>query len=136
MGYTFAEITIKNTNDVSNAMSGIINEREIRQKTVEALVDTGSFTLVINEELCRELGLRIIGEREVSLADKTTVICKEAESVDIHWKNRSTSMRPGVLPKTDKILLGAYPLQNMDLIVDPNREKLTGRHGDKMLFRI
>ena len=136
MGYVFEEITLKNSTDVSNAMSGIINEREIRQKTVEALVDTGCFTMVIDEELCRELGLRIVGEREVSLADNTTVICKEAEPVDIHWKNRSTSMRPGVLPETDKILLGALPLQNMDLIVDAKNEKLIGAHGDRLLFRV
>ena len=136
MGYVFEEITLKNSNDVSNAMSGIIDEREIRQKTVEALVDTGCFTMVIDEELRRELGLRIVGEREVSLADNTTIICKEAEPIDIHWNERSTSMRPGVLPKIDKILLGALPLENMDLIVDPKFEKLIGRHGDRMLFRI
>ena len=136
MGYVFEEITLKNSADVSNAASGIINEREIRQKTVEVLVDTGCFTMVIDEELRRELGLRIVGERVVNLADKTRVICKEAESVDIHWKDRSASMRPGVLPETDKILLGALPLEDMDLIVDPAREKLTGRHGDKALYFI
>ena len=136
MGYVFAEITLRNSYDVGSAIRGIIKESEIRHKTVEAMVDTGAFTLIINDELRQELGVEIIDEKEVALADKTKVICKLAESVEIHWKDRSALIQPAVLPETDKILLGAIPLQNMDLIVDPAREELTGRHGDKQLFHI
>jgi hypothetical protein len=30
-----------------------------------------------------------------------------------------------------KILLGAIPLEDMDLMVDPVRQELTGAHGDE-----
>ena len=32
-----------------------------------------------------------------------------------------------------EILLGALPLEDMDLIVDPTNQKLTGAHGDEIL---
>ena len=131
MGYVFAEVTLKNSRDATNALSGIIKESEIHQKNVKALVDTGAFTLVINEELRQELGLQITGKKKVVLANNKRVIYQRTEPVDIHWKDRSASIRAAVLPETDKILLGALPLEEMDLIVDPAREELIGRHGDE-----
>ncbi|MDR0315451.1 MAG: hypothetical protein LBH97_00960 [Treponema sp.] len=38
---------------------------------------------------------------------------------------------PWVVSGNGKILLGAIPLENMDLIVDPARQVLTGAHGDE-----
>ena len=49
MGLVHAEITLKNAVDVANARTGIVKDQDIRQTTVEALVDTGAWTLVINE---------------------------------------------------------------------------------------
>jgi hypothetical protein len=40
---------------------------------------------------------------------------------------------PWVVPGADHILLGAIPLEDMDLIVDPKNLKLIGAHGDKEL---
>ena len=136
MGFVFEEITLKNSNDVSNAMSGIINEREIRQKTVEALIDTGCYSIVITEELRRELGLEVRGKKGVALANNERIICEQTNGVEIHWKDRYTILPALVVPDRSNILLGALPLEAMDLIVDLKGEKLIGRHGDKMLFRI
>jgi clan AA aspartic protease len=131
MGYVFEEITLKNSRDMGNAMSGIINEQEIRQKTVQALVDTGAHWLVINEELRRELGLEIIGEKRVALADNTEIVCQRTGSIEIQYKDRFAVQSALVVPDRPNVLLGAAPLEEMDLIVDPLREEVTGRHGDK-----
>ena len=131
MGSVFAEITLKNSRDTINAIRGDIKESEIHQKTVKALVDTGAFTLVINEELRQELGLIITGKKKIRLANNERVVYQRTEPVDIHWKDRSASIRAAVLPDTAKILLGALPLEEMDLIVDPARGELIGRHGDE-----
>ena len=136
MGYVFTEVTLKNSTDVNKAICGEIKEAEIHQKTVQALVDTGAFTLVINEELRKELGLVITGKKKVILANNERVVYQRTGPVDIHWKDRSASIRAAVLPETDKILLGALPLEEMDLIVDPVREELIGRHGDEEIHYI
>jgi len=58
MGLVYEEITLKNNYDVTNFKHGLIKESEIRQITVQALVDTGASTLVINEEIREKLGLK------------------------------------------------------------------------------
>ena len=133
MGLVHTEITLKNAFDVGNAAHGNIEEKNIRQKTVKALVDTGAGTLIINEALREELGLEIRGEKRVSLANNAKEACKISGPVEIQWRNRSCTVQPLVLPGAEKVLLGAIPLQDMDLIVDPNRHELIGAHGDEVV---
>jgi hypothetical protein len=35
-----------------------------------------------------------------------------------------------VLPGEKEILLGAYPLEGMDLMIHPQRQEVVGAHGD------
>jgi hypothetical protein len=39
--------------------------------------------------------------------------------------------RPWVVPGAKEVLLGAIPLEDMDLMVDPVRQQLVGVHGDE-----
>jgi len=136
MGFVYEEITLKNAIDVGNCGRGFIKEQEVRQITVQALVDTGAATLVINEDIRQKLGLEILGQRSARLANNTREICKITEPIEIHWKNRSCSLRAFVLPESSNVLLGAIPLEDMDLIVDPTKQILTGAHGDEAVSLI
>jgi clan AA aspartic protease len=136
MGTVYAEITLKNTADVSNADKGIIPAQEVREATVRALADTGAATLVINEAVRQKLGLEIKGRRGAVLADGARQIYEVTEPVDIHWKDRETSCRALVLPDAREVLLGAIPLEDLDLIVDPTEQTLKGAHGDEVLTLI
>jgi len=49
MGYVNTQITLKNVRDVLNANEGSIQKSEIRQATVDVMVDTGATLLVINK---------------------------------------------------------------------------------------
>jgi len=133
MGTVVAEITLKNAYDVMNAHRGIIGSADIHQTTVEAVVDTGAMTLIINDKLCRDLGLEILGTKETRMANNMKETIRVAETVEIHWKDRSMTCRPWVLSGTEDVLLGVIPLEDMDLIVDPARETLAGAHGDEPL---
>ena len=81
------------------------------------IVDTGTGTLVINEELSQQLGLEIFGERLAVLANGSREIAKKASPVEVQWKNRTMICQPLFFPDCKKILLGAVPLQEMDLIL-------------------
>jgi predicted aspartyl protease len=130
MGIVHAEITLKNAGDVINVRRGFIKEREIRQTVVDAVVDTGAMTLVINEQLRRQLGLGTMGAKMATLANNVKERVQIAEPVEVHWKNRSMICQPWVIG-SGKILLGAIPLENMDLIVDPSGQEVVGAHGDE-----
>jgi clan AA aspartic protease len=130
MGLVHAEITLKNAIDVGACKRGFIKEPEIRQTTVRAVVDTGAMTLVINEQMRQQLGLGIVGTKQATLANNAKETVQIAEAVEVHWKNRSMACQPWVVG-SGRILLGAIPLENMDLIVDPAGQELIGAHGDE-----
>jgi len=133
MGTVYETITLKNASDVANAEKGLIKDHEVRETTVRALVDTGAGTLVLSEEIREKLGLRIVGLRRATLANDSKEICKVTEPVDIHWKDRETTCRALVSSGWGDILLGAIPLEDMDLMVNPVKQELVGVHGDEII---
>jgi len=130
MGIVHTEITLKNAGDVLNVRHGIAENPEIRQTTLQVVVDTGAMTLVINEQMRQQLGLAVVGTKQATLADDTKKTVQIAEPVEVHWKNRSMTCQPWVV-NSGRILLGAIPLEDMDLIVDPAKQELIGAHGDE-----
>jgi clan AA aspartic protease len=133
MGMVHAEITLKNAIDMGNARRGMIKDSEIRQTTVTAVVDTGAGTLVINEAIREKLGLKITGKRRATLADGAAHDYEVTEPVSVHWKNRDSPCKAYVVPNANKVLLGAIPLEDMDLIVNPAKQELVGAHGDEIM---
>jgi clan AA aspartic protease len=127
------EITLVNAGDMSKARDGLIPDAKIRQVTIKAMPDTGAWTLVINEEIRQKLGLSIEETSESSLADGKVDTYDVTEGVKIRWKNRSTILPAVVVPNAATILLGALPLEAMDLMVDPVHQQLVGVHGAEPL---
>jgi clan AA aspartic protease len=136
MGTVYAEIILKNATDVGDVQRGHMAEKDVRECTVQALVDTGAGTLVINEAVRQQLGLEIRGVRGAYLADGVRQVCRVTEPVEIHWKNRNTTCPALLLPGAEEALLGAIPLEDMDLIVDPAGRELKGAHGDEVVCLI
>ena len=134
MGMVNAEITLKNGRDIGFAQDGYIKEKDIRSITVTAVVDTGAMNLYIPEELQHRLGLGTKGEKIAVTANGQRVPCKVTEPVEVHWKNRETVVHALVIPGGEKVLLGAIPLEDMDLMVNPVSQELVGVHGDEVVF--
>ncbi|MDR2663739.1 MAG: aspartyl protease family protein [Treponema sp.] len=132
MGEVHTEITLVNIGDAVKARDGFIPESEVRQVTVDALVDTGAWTLVINEKTRQKLGLLIEENGETTLAGGVKVPSRITEYVEVRWKNRKTACEAVVLPDEEDVLLGAYPLEGMDLMVHPQKQEVAGAHGDKV----
>jgi len=133
MGTFTEEITLENILDRGFANHGYIEETEVRSLRVDAMPDTGAWTLVINEDIRQKLGLAIERYSKSTLADGKTSNYPITESVKIQWKDRSITLPAVVVADAKDVLLGALPLEAMDLIVDPVRKQLTGAHGDQPL---
>jgi len=133
MGIVRAEITLKNAIDMGNARRGMIKDSEIRQTTVTAVVDTGAITLVINDAIRQKLGLEIQGHRSATLADGVAHDYEVTEPVSVHWKDRDSACKAYVVPNANNVLLGAIPLEDMDLIVSPSKQEVVGAHGDEAM---
>ncbi|GHT88779.1 hypothetical protein FACS1894137_17300 [Spirochaetia bacterium] len=44
-------------------------------------------------------------------------------------------IRQLLMPGQGEVLLGAIPMESLDLNVNPRRQELTGAHGDTKLFK-
>ena len=135
MSVVYTEITLKNEIDSAFAEKGYIKKDEIRQSTVQAIVDTGAWTLVINEDTRQKLGLRDKGFGEANLADGQKAYFPMAGPLEVWWKDRNLVCNALVMPDAPDILLGAWILEGLDLTINPKRE-LVGVHGDKEMHRV
>ncbi|GHV12264.1 hypothetical protein FACS189491_04940 [Spirochaetia bacterium] len=112
---------------------GYIKESEIRETTIQVVADTGADTLIINEAVRVALGLQILGPAEAWLADGQNHGCQLTEPVEVHWKDRSMICQPWLLATAREVLLGAIPLEDMDITVDCKQQCLIGKHGDQQV---
>jgi clan AA aspartic protease len=136
MGMVYAEIILKNSREKGKQVDGLLSEKDVHKVNVQAIVDTGAMSLVINEQICQSLGLKFEGEKTARVANGQRVNCKVTEPVEVFWKNRQTVCNAVVMPGAEAVLLGAIPLEGMDLMVNPVSQELVGVHGEKEEFLV
>ena len=133
MGLVYADITLSNSFDITAAKKGLIAEKDVKKFEVRALVDSGAITLTITDAIARQLDLEVEDSINVELADGTHSKRDLVGPVTIRFKNRMTSCSALVLPGASEVLLGAIPLEAMDVIIDPLAEQLIV-HPDRPYF--
>jgi clan AA aspartic protease len=84
---------------------------------VDALADTGAVHLCITEQVMARLKLEAIDSKEVTLADGKQTIVPYVGPIEVRFKNRVGFA--GALVMGDQVLLGAIPMEDMDLVVIP-----------------
>lgn len=90
---------------------------ELAAVAVPALVDTGSVHLCIPEHVRIQLDLAEADRKEVTLADGSRRLVPYVGPVEVRFKSRVGYV--GALVLGDQVLLGAIPLEDMDLVVIP-----------------
>jgi predicted aspartyl protease len=125
MGYVYAEIDLTNDDHLVLNRHGYLPEEKVRRVTCRALVDSGSYDLVINEEIREQLALPLVGRDWVQLADDTLLQIDLAGPIHVRFQNQTTLLHSAiVMPAASEILLGAYPMQGLDVYIDPKTERL------------
>jgi len=133
MSLVHAEITLKNVEDMLSVKKGFKPDQEIRQVTVNALVNSGAWAMVINEPTREKLGLEAGGVAPGILADGAKAMYKSAGPIEIAWKDRTFICEALIVPNADENLLGAIPLEALDLTINPRTEEVVGAHGDQIM---
>jgi clan AA aspartic protease len=124
MGLVYAEIDLANGGDMYLFRQDLLGEEKIKQVTVNALVDSGAYMLCINENIKAQLDLPVIEKQFSRMADETLLELEVVGPVEIRFENRSTTVRAMVLPGNSEVLLGAIPMEDMDVLIDPKRQRL------------
>lgn len=84
---------------------------------MSALVDTGALHLCIPEHVAIQLRLEKLQEREFTTADGSKRVCAYVGPIEVHFGQRACFT--GALVLGDEVLLGAVPMEDMDLVVSP-----------------
>jgi|JI7StandDraft_1071085.scaffolds.fasta_scaffold162148_2 clan AA aspartic protease len=124
MGLIYAEIELINAEDIGLARKNYIDQDEIKKISIDMLVDTGAYNLCINEEIQVQLQLPFVEKRSAFTADNRLIEMDVVGPVIVKFKNRTTSCLAMVLPGNSDPLLGAIPLEDMDVLIHPLRQEL------------
>lgn len=124
MGLIYANLELINGDDLALARRHIIGEDEVRRMHVSALVDTGSYMLAINENVQQQLQFPFLEKRKAQMENESLIECDVVGPVEVRFKNRQTTCRAMVLPGDSEILLGAIPMEDMDVLIHPLRQEL------------
>jgi clan AA aspartic protease len=89
---------------------------------VHALADSGAVHLCIPENVRRRLHLEAISEKDVTLADGSIKRVPYVGPIEIRFKNRVGFA--GALVMGDQVLIGAIPMEDMDLVIVPKTRTL------------
>lgn len=112
MGLVYTEIELAN-----------LLAPELQSYKVKALVDTGALHLCIPQHIAVQLKLKQLEEREVTIADGSKRVIPYVGPVKVTFQNRNCFT--GAMVIGDEVLLGAIPMEDMDLVVHPSRLLVT-----------
>ncbi|SDW37989.1 clan AA aspartic protease, AF_0612 family [Hydrobacter penzbergensis] len=124
MGLVYADIELINGYDLEMARRHVIGEEEVKRIQVNALVDTGSVYLCINESIQEILQLPVMERLRSETADGRIEEFDMVQGVEVHFKGHKTTCRAMVLPGSAEPLFGAIPMEDMNLLVHPQRQEL------------
>jgi clan AA aspartic protease len=96
---------------------------KLKPMTVSAMVDTGAMAICIPEHVAVQLRLPEIEKREVTTADERSHVVPYVGPIQIEFQNRTCFT--GALVIGDSVLLGAVPMEDMDLVVSPSGRTIT-----------
>lgn len=111
MGLVNAKIKLKNP-----------RKPDLAPIEIDALADTGSVHLCIPEHIRIQLELEEIDRKDVTLADGSEKLVPYVGPIELKFKNRIGFC--GALVMGDQALLGAIPMEDMDLIVIPKTREV------------
>ncbi len=112
MGLVYANIRL--SNPVKSEQSPV---------EVKSLVDSGSTFLCITQHVANQLGVNELYQKEALLADGTSKLMPYVGPIKVEFENRVCFV--GAMVLGDECLLGAIPMEDMDLVVIPRLFKLS-----------
>ena len=116
MGLVNAEILLTNP-----------KKPELEPVETEALADSGAVHLCITEHIRIQLQLDEIDKKEVTLADGSQKLVPYVGPIELRFRNRVGFA--GALVMGDQTLLGAIPMEDMDLVIIPKTRTLDVNPG-------
>ena len=124
MGLVYAEVKLTSIEDLVLAKRHIIGEEEIKSINLNMLVDSGAYMMAINETIQEQLNLPLVEKRKAQMANSSVVEYDVVGPIQVKFKNRTAVCNAFVLPGDSEPLLGAISMEEMDVLIHPQRQEL------------
>ncbi len=138
MGRVLVEARLENLEDVYKASQGILADGQVRAVEVtDALIDTGATGLLVPRRLIAQLGLSLLRARPArTIAGSVDVPIYRAARLTVQGRDCISDV--GEIGDDLPVIIGQVPLELMDWVVDPKRQRLIGNpeHGGEQMIDI
>ena len=112
MGLIYTDLTLDN-----------VHRPDLAPLEVNALVDSGAMHLCLPRAIASQLELAVHDQRTITYADGRSEAVDYVGPVRVKFANRQCFV--GALVTGDQALLGAIPMEDMDLVINPARRTVT-----------
>lgn len=112
MGYVVTEVELSNPRQPTRG-----------PVVVSARADTGSMMLCVPDDVAHQLGVELESMRDVEVADGRRASVPYVGPVRVRFQNRTCFV--GALVMGNEVLLGAVPMEDMDLVLNPKLGQIT-----------
>jgi predicted aspartyl protease len=115
---------------------GLLPPDQVRRETVRGVVDSGAAKLVLPQAVVERLGLTLGNPVKVRHADGRKAQRREVKGVFVKLLGRDGTFTAISEPKRDTTLLGAIVLEDLDLLVDCQNERVVPRDPSGAIYQI
>ena len=135
MGRVLVAARLENLEDVYKAAQGDPVGKVRAADVTDALIDTGATGLLVPRRLIALLGLSVLRTRPArTIAGNVEVPIYRAVRLTVQGRDCISDV--GEIGDEFPVIIGQVPLELMDWVVDPKRQRLIGNpehHGEQMI---
>jgi clan AA aspartic protease len=138
MGKVIVSAKIENLHDLLKAKEGTLAPDQVRSiEVADALVDTGATTLSLPKRYISQLGLQPFRTRQARTSAGTTTM-QMYGIVRLTIQDRDWNGDVAEVPDDCPVLIGQLPLEGLDFVVDPIKQRLIGNpeHGGEHIIEL
>ena len=138
MGKVLVTAKVESLEDLFSAEKGVLPAGQVRSVEVsDALVDTGATGLLLPKRLIAQLGLQPLRTRQSRTIAGTTPLTVY-RAVRLTVQGRDCISDVAEIPDEFSVIIGQVPLELLDWVVDPKRQRLIGNpeHGGEQMIDV
>jgi clan AA aspartic protease len=118
---------VANYSDLTAVDRGDLDANKVRRLTISGVVDSGASRLVLPKSVVEQLGLPVSEVVKVKYADGRSGKRSVVQGVHVQLQGRSSIFKAVVEPKRDDALIGAIVLEDLDFLIDCEKQRLVPR---------
>ena len=137
MGKVLVTAKIVNLMDLYEVSQGRLKEEAVRRIEVnDALVDTGATYLFLPRRFIKQLGLQTHRTRRARTSGGDLKDFEMCSVVRLTIQDRECSVEVAAISDECPVLIGQIPLESLDFVVDPVKQRLVGNpaHGGEHMI--